>query len=550
MPQYHESAKYHVTGTAKYIDDLRISPNPLLGFAYLSSVAKGKLKSFDITEAKKVKGIRAILSYKDVPASNRIGAVKHDEPVLVDDEINYIGQAIFLIAAETEKAFLEAKKLIKVEIEEQKPVLTIEESKKAGLNLDNTRKIERGNIENGFEKSDFIIEGETKTGAQEQWYLETQVSVVVPGEGQEMKIYCSTQNPNEVQLLTADVLGIDANEIEVEVRRMGGAFGGKETQSAIFAIWAALLAQKTNNPVKVRLERHIDQAITGKRHPFENKYRVGFDKQGRIIAAEIELNSNGGAYADLSMAILERAMLHAENSYFIPNIKISANAWLTNIPPNTAFRGFGGPQGMFNIEFIIDIIARKLHKEPLEIQLLNFYDQKDRNITPFGQKVENNHLQLIWQQLKKSSDYHNRRKQITEFNSNNKYQKRGIALTPVKFGISFTTAFLNQAGALVHIYEDGTVLVNHGGTEMGQGLNTKMQKIAALELGIDFKKVKVNATNTAKVPNASATAASTGSDINGMAVKDAIIKIKNNISEVVANELNNRENDKATLSEN
>jgi len=331
---------------------------------------------------------------------------------------------------------------------------------------------------------------------------------------------------------------------------MGGAFGGKETQAAIFAIWAALLAQKTNMPVKVRLERHIDQAITGKRHPFENKFKVGFDEQGRIIAAEIELNSNAGAYADLSMAILERAMLHAENSYYIPNIKISANAWLTNIPPNTAFRGFGGPQGIFNIEFIIDKIARKLNKEPLEIQLLNFYDQKDRNITPFGQKVENNHLNKIWQHLEKSSNYQNRRKEIIDFNTKNKYLKRGMALTPVKFGISFTTAFLNQAGALVHIYEDGTILVNHGGTEMGQGLNTKMQKIAALELGIDYRKVKVNATNTAKVPNASATAASTGSDLNGMAVKDAITKIKKNISDVVAKELNNKANDKSTLAEN
>ena len=368
MSQYHESAKYHVTGTAKYIDDLKISPKPLLGFVYTSPIAKGILKSFDISEAQKVKGIHAILTYKDIPASNRIGAVKHDEPILVEEQISFVGQAIFLIAAESEHAFLEAKKMIKVKIEEENPVLTIKESKEAGLNLEAPRKIERGDIDKGFEESDFILAGKTNTGAQEQWYLETHVSVAVPGEGDEMKIYSSTQNPNEVQLLTAEVLGVDANEIEVETRRMGGAFGGKETQAAFFAIWSALLATKTGMPVKVRLERFVDQAITGKRHPFENTYKVGFDKHGRIIAADIEFNANGGAFADLSMAILERAMFHAENAYFIPNIRIIGNVWLTNIPPNTAFRGFGGPQGVFNIEFVIDRIARKLKKDPIEIK--------------------------------------------------------------------------------------------------------------------------------------------------------------------------------------
>ncbi len=550
MSQYHESAKYHVTGTAKYIDDLKISPKPLLGFAYTSPIAKGILKSFDISEAQKVTGVHAILTYKDIPASNRIGAVKHDEPILIEKQISFIGQAIFLIAAESEDAFLEAKKRIKIEIEEEEAVVTIEQSKKAGLNLEPTRKIERGNVEKGFEESDFILEGKTNSGAQEQWYLETHASVAVPGEGNEMKIYSSTQNPNEVQLLTAEVLGIDANEIEVETRRMGGAFGGKETQAAFFAIWAALLATKTGMPVKVRLERFVDQAITGKRHPFENSYKVGFDKEGRIISAEIEFNANGGAFADLSMAILERAMFHAENAYFIPNIRILGNVWLTNIPPNTAFRGFGGPQGVFNIEFIIDRIARKLKKDPIDIKLLNFYDDKERNIAPYGQKVEHNHLNLIWNELKDSSDYKNRKIKISDFNKKHKYKKRGIAITPVKFGISFTTAFLNQAGALVLIYQDGTVLVNHGGTEMGQGLNTKMQKVAAAELGIDFRKVKVNATNTAKIPNASATAASTGSDLNGMAVKDAVDKIKKNIADVVAVELNKIAGDNKTLAEN
>ena len=548
--QYHESAKYHVTGEAKYIDDLKISPEPLLGFAYTSPVAKGRLKNFDLTEAKKVSGIHTILSYKDIPASNRIGAVKHDEPVLVDDEISYIGQALFLIAAESEHAFLEAKKLIKVEIEEYEPVISLSDAKSKGLQLDKTRKIERGNLEEGFKKSFKILEGKTFSGAQEQWYLETHASAAVPGEGDELKIFSSTQNPNEVQMLTSEVLGIDANEIEVEIRRMGGAFGGKETQSAIFAIWASLLATKTASPVKVRLERYIDQQITGKRHPFETTYKVGFDKEGRILACEIEFDANGGAFADLSMAILERALFHAENAYFIPNIKILGSVWLTNIPPNTAFRGFGGPQGIFNIEVIIEKIARELKKDVTEVQYLNFYGVSNRNIAPYGQVIEENHLETIWNKIHKKSDYYKRREDIKKYNSSSKYSKRGIALTPVKFGISFTTAFLNQAGALVHVYTDGTVLVNHGGTEMGQGLNTKMQKVAAAEFGIDIEKVKVNATNTSKVPNASATAASTGADINGMAVKDAVDKIKSNIVEVLTSHFNSENNDSKTLAEN
>jgi xanthine dehydrogenase molybdopterin binding subunit len=489
------------------------------------------------------------LSYKDLKAAKKIGAVKHDEPVLVEREIDFIGQAIFLIAAENEHAFLEAKKLIKIELLEETPVITIEDAMQKKLQLDNTRKIERGDLESGFVNSDFVIEGQTKTNAQEQWYLETQISIAIPGEGDEMKVYCSTQNPNEVQMLMADVLGINANEIEVEVRRMGGAFGGKETQSAIYAIWAALLAKHTQSPVKVRLERHIDQQITGKRHPFLTNYKVGFDKNGKIIAADIDLNANGGAFADLSMAILERSMLHAENVYYIPNIKIQGRVWLTNVPPNTAFRGFGGPQGIFNIENIIEKIARKLNKDVIEIQQINYYSQPNFDLTPYGQKVENIRINRIKDQLFESSSYFERKKDISEFNKNNKFKKRGIWVTPVKFGISFTTAFLNQAGALVHIYTDGTVLVNHGGTEMGQGLNTKMQQITASEFGISPEKIKVNATNTAKIPNASATAASTGTDINGMAVKDAIDKIKKQISLVIANEFNKIDTTKSTKPE-
>lgn len=549
MAQYHESAVYHVTGTAKYIDDILIHPKPLYGFAILSEVAAGEIESIDYSEALKVKGIHAILSAKDLWAEKKIGAVIHDEPVLVEKNIEYKGQAILLIAADSEEDYLKAKEKIVIKVKEKQPILGIQAARKAGRALEPTRKIERGNIDEGFKKSDYVLKGTTHTGAQEQWYLETQASIAIPGEGNEMKIYSSSQNPNEVQILVSEVLGIDAKEVEVEVRRMGGAFGGKETQGATFAVWAALLAKKTGKPVKVRLERFIDQQITGKRHPFENYYKVGFDKEGKIIALDVELNSDGGAYADLSMAILERAMLHAENAYFIPNIRIQANVWLTNVPPNTAFRGFGGPQGIFNIENIINRISHIIGKDIVDVQRLNFYDETDRNTTPYGQIVENNHLYKIQDELLKSSNYRQRRKQVNEFNLQNKYKKRGIGVTPVKFGISFTTAFLNQAGALVNVYTDGTVLVNHGGTEMGQGLFTKMQKVAAAEFGIDLDKVKVNATNTAKVPNASATAASTGSDLNGMAVKNAVDKIKNNIAAAIAEEFNERNKEIVTLPE-
>lgn len=548
--QYHESAYLHVTGTATYTDDIEICPKPLFGYAITSPIAKGILKDFDFSEALKVEGIYAIMSHKDIKGEKKVGAVFADEPVLVEKEIEYIGQALFVVAAESEKAFLQAKEKIKFTIEQQQPVLTIEQAKQKGLLLDKQRKIERGNLEEGFKNSFQIIEGTTTTTAQEHWYLETQCCIAVPLENQEIKIYSSTQNPREVQMFVAEVLHIPANCVEVEVRRMGGAFGGKETQGATIALWAALLSQKTGKPVKVRLQRHIDQMLTGKRHRFETDYKVGFDKEGKILAAEINLNANGGAYADLSLAILERAMFHSDNAYFIPNIKIIGNVWLTNLPPNTAFRGFGAPQGIFNIENIIEKIARIVKKDVVEVQKINFYGENENNIAPYGQKIENNNMHKVFEKLLEKSNYKERKQQIEQFNKQNKFKKRGIAATPVKFGISFTTAFLNQAGALVHVYTDGSVLVNHGGTEMGQGLHTKMQKVASREFGIDINKIKVNATNTAKVPNTSATAASTGSDINGMAVKDAIDKIKININTVVAEFFNSKNNDNKTKPQN
>jgi len=382
------------------------------------------------------------------------------------------------------------------------------------------------------------MEGELEVGGQEQWYLETQIALVVPGEGKELLVHSSTQHPSETQALIAEVMGLPKMEVEVQVRRMGGAFGGKETQANHVAIWACLLSKATSCPVKIRLFRDDDQKMTGKRHRFLMKYKAGFDNNGQINGIEVVQHTDAGAATDLTMAILERAMMHADNAYFIPNIRIIGKAWFTNLPSNTAFRGFGGPQGMACIEQIIDRIARKLKKDPIEIRKINYYQEGKRAYTPYGQKVENNRLEPLLKILLKSSAYKKRRIAINSFNANNEFFKKGMAITPVKFGISFTTSFLNQAGALVHIYKDGTVLVNHGGTEMGQGLHTKIIQIAAMELGIDLAKVKVNATTTAKVPNTSATAASAGTDLNGMAVKNAMDKLKKRIGKRLCDKFN------------
>ncbi len=550
MKYPHESGKYHVTGEAVYINDINVNEQLLAGKVFYSTEAKAKIKSIKIEEASKVDGIHAILSYKDIPGKNQMGPVMHDEVVLAKDEVNFIGQAILLIAAENESIAQKAASLIEIEYENGDIILNIEEAIDHGELLQSSRKIECGNVEKVFKECDRIIEGELKTGAQEHWYLETQVCLSIPGEGDDIMVYSSTQNPTETQLLIAEVLNVRTIDVEVQVRRMGGAFGGKETQGNHVAIWSALLAKHTGRPVKIRLFRDDDQKMTGKRHPYLFKYKVGFSNNGLINAYDVEMNADGGSSTDLSMAILERAMMHAENCYFIPNVMIIGNAWKTNLPSNTAFRGFGGPQGMACIENIIDQIARKLKVDSAEIRYRNFFGLNDRNITPYGQTIENNRLYLLWDQLYNSSEYQKRRREVDAFNKDNEFFKRGLALTPVKFGISFTTSFLNQAGALVNVYKDGTVLVNHGGTEMGQGLHTKIKQIAALEFGIGLDKINVNATNTSKVPNTSPTAASSGTDMNGMAVKNGIEKLKERIAEVVIDELNKLKNDAKHLIEN
>ncbi len=533
LPLAHESGVYHVTGTARYIDDLQMGDQLLHGRVVYSKVSHGNITSLDVTAAREMAGVYAVLTHHDVPGENNMGPVIKDEPVLAEKEVTFIGQAICLIAAKDEATAKQAEKLIELELEPLPAVYTIEEAIEKQSWLHPERIIERGDVVGGLKESAHQIEGTLQVGGQEHWYLETQTCLSIPGEGKEIKAYSSTQHPSETQSLIAEVLGIEKMEVEVEVRRMGGAFGGKETQANHTAIWASLLAWTTKQPVKIRLFRDDDQKITGKRHAYLINYKTGFDDNGIINAMEVTLNANAGSSTDLSMAVLERAMMHAENSYYIPNIRIIGRAWKTNLPSNTAFRGFGGPQGMAGMEQIIDRIARFLKLDSMEVRRANFYSNEGRNITPYQQNVENNRLQMLTEQLLASSEYQQRRKELNRFNQKNEFFKKGMACTPVKFGISFTTSFLNQAGALIHIYKDGTVLSNHGGTEMGQGLHTKIQQITALEMGIDPRLVKVNATSTAKVPNTSATAASAGTDLNGMAVKDAAGKLKKRIARVL-----------------
>jgi xanthine dehydrogenase large subunit len=534
----HDSAHLHVTGDAIYVNDIDSSEQTLFGKVIYSKYAHARIKNIDISKALLIKKVHAVITFKDIPGKNNMGAIIHDEPCLAEEEVNFIGQAIALIAGENKEVCLEAEKAIIIDYEPLEAILDIETAIEKNNLLAPPRKIERGNPDEALNSSEFKIKDTLYIGGQEHWYLETQSCLCIPGESGEMQVYSSTQNPTETQLIVAEVLDIDSKDVIVEAKRLGGGFGGKETQGNHVACWSALLAQKTKRPVKMQLSRDDDQIITGKRHRFIINYEAGFNNDGQIEAVLFDQNSDAGAATDLSMAILERAMLHAENCYYIPNIRIIGKAWKTNLPSNTAFRGFGGPQGIAAMETIIDKIARILKKDPLEIRFINYYRINTHNITPYNQLITNNRLFVIQDKLIESSDYWSRRKEINLFNDKNKIFKKGIALTPVKFGISFTTSFLNQAGALVLIYKDGTVLVNHGGTEMGQGIYTKIRQIASSELGISSDNIKISPTNTSKIPNTSPTAASSGTDLNGMAVKNAIDILKGRISEIVTAELN------------
>ncbi|HTV73096.1 MAG TPA: xanthine dehydrogenase molybdopterin binding subunit [Candidatus Acidoferrales bacterium] len=528
-PLAHESAHLHVSGRAPYCDDIPEVRGTLYAAIGLSERACARLRSIDLTEVLTAPGVVAAITAADIPGKNNVGPVIADDPIFAQDQVQCVGQSLFAVAATSLMQARRAVRRAKVVYEELPSVLTAEAALEAHAFVLPTQTLRRGDPQRAIARAPHRLTGRLTIGGQEHFSLEGHIAYALPREDGTMLVYSSTQHPGEVQMQVAHALGLTAKDVVVECRRMGGAFGGKETQPALFACVAALLARRCNAPVKVRPDRDDDMSMTGKRHDFVTDYDVGFDDEGRIAAVLFTLTSRCGYSVDLSGAINDRAIFHSDNCYFLEHVEIVSHRCRTNTVSNTAFRGFGGPQGMLGIEQIIDEIARALGRDPLAVRKANLYGISDRNVTPYGQTIEDNVIHDVIAKLEKSSDYHQRRAEIRAFNAVNPILKRGIALTPVKFGISFTATHLNQAGALLLVYTDGTVLLNHGGTEMGQGLFTKVAQVVAHELQIDVERVRVTASDTSKVPNASATAASASSDLNGKAAQDAARTIKNRL---------------------
>jgi len=522
---FHESAIKQVCGTADYIDDYLELNNSLYGYPVVAPITCGKILSIDKSAALALEGVKVILSSDDIPGKKDIGPVFSGDPLLAGDEIFYHNQPVLLVIADSYKVARKAARLVTIECEETPAVLDIHDAIAKQHWVRPPHSMIKGDAPQAIAQSEHVISGELSIGGQEHFYLEGQVAIAQPNEDGGMFIQCSTQHPSEVQHLVAKVLNQPFNVVTVEMRRMGGAFGGKETQAAPWACLAALGAHHTGFPVKVRLARSDDFRLTGKRHPFYNKYQVGFNDDGVIDGVDIEVNGYCGFSPDLSDAIVDRAMFHVDNSYFYPTAKIVGNRCKTNTMSHTAFRGFGGPQGMIMAEMIMDDIARHLGQDPLTIRKANLY-RPGRDITPYKQKVEQHIIKDMIEKLEQEGQYWQRRDAITTFNQTSPFIKKGLSMTPVKFGISFTVQHLNQAGALVNVYSDGSIQVNHGGTEMGQGLNTKIAQIVAQTFALDLDKVRITATNTDKVPNTSPTAASSGTDLNGMAALNAANTIK------------------------
>ena len=526
-PTPHESAHKHVTGEAVYTDDQPAGKNVLEVWPVCSPHARARILKRDATAARRVPGIKAVLLAEDVPGRNDVGVVQHDEILLADQEVAFHGQIIALVVGESPEACRVAAAKVVVAYEPLSPVLTLKQAIASGSFHNAPNFIRRGNCHQALKAAPMALEGGFELGGQEHFYLETQAAWAERGEDGSMLVVSSTQHPSEVQNIVAQVLNVPASKIVVQSPRMGGAFGGKETQATTPAALAALAAHHTGRPVRVRWNRDQDMILTGHRHPFLARFQAGFDKQGRLLAARIHLVSNGGWSLDLSQAVTDRALFHLDNAYYIPAVEFRGQVAKTNLSSNTAFRGFGGPQGMLVIEEILDRIARRLGLAPEVVRERNLYRAKgETNTTPYGQEIGDNRLQTIWRELKQSSQLARRRREMAKWNGKNPHRKRGIAMTPVKFGISFTMTHLNQAGALVLIYQDGSVQVNHGGAEMGQGIHTNVAAIAARELGVKPEQVRVMPTSTDKVPNTSATAASAGTDMNGAAVKHACESLK------------------------
>ena len=535
-PRFHESARAQISGSAIYIDDIPEIKGTLYAAPIMSEVAHGRIIKIDTLSAIQLKGVKGVVLASDVQGDKYLASFAHDEPIFAMEYVHHVGQVIGLVVADSVVQARRAARQVVCEIEVLDPVLTIQDAIRSKSFVLPPVHVTKGNASQAIKQSERSISGQLEVGGQEHFYLEGQIAYAIPLEQSQWVIHSSTQHPGDVQHWVAHALNIDLNAVRVECKRMGGAFGGKETQGGHLAVWATLAASKYKCPVKMRLDRDEDFLITGKRHPFYYEYMAGFNNQGQLSGLELMLASNCGFSADLSGPVADRAVFHADNAYFLENVSITSYRCKTNTQSHTAFRGFGGPQGMVIIEHIMGEIARELEVDPLKVRKINFYQpssEGERCETHYKMKVEDNILEPLISQLETSSNYTKRRQEIEQWNSKNTLLKRGIALTPVKFGISFTATLFNQAGALVHVYTDGSVQVNHGGTEMGQGLHTKVAQIVAGELGIELDQVRVTATDTSKIPNASATAASSGFDLNGRAAQYAARQIRTNLAAFV-----------------
>jgi xanthine dehydrogenase large subunit len=529
----HESALLHVAGEASYTDDLPELQGTLHAALGLSQKAHAKVRAIDLDRVRAAPGVVAVLTAQDIPGANDCGPIIHDDPILADGLVQYVGQPLFLVVADSHDHARRAARLGVVDYEELPAILTPKAARDAQSFVLPPMQLQRGDALAALQAAPRRLRGELHVGGQEQFYLEGQIAYAIPQEDRGMLVQCSTQHPSEMLHVVAHALGLSSHQVRVECRRMGGGFGGKESQSALWATAAAIAAARLKRPVKLRADRDDDMMVTGKRHCFYYEYDLGYDDDGRILGAKIEMVSRAGFSADLSGPVATRAVCHFDNAYYLSDVDIRAMCGKTNTQSNTAFRGFGGPQGAIAIEYLIDDIARELGRDPLDIRKVNFYGRNDaegRNVTPYGQKVEDNVIHELVAELEASSQYRARREAIRAYNAASPVLKKGIAITPVKFGIAFNVSHLNQAGALVHVYVDGSVLVNHGGTEMGQGLNTKVMQVVAHELGISLDRVRATATDTSKIANTSATAASTGADLNGKAAQAAARQVRERLA--------------------
>jgi xanthine dehydrogenase large subunit len=526
----HESAELHVLGQATYTDDIPEVQGTLHAALGLSAKAHAKILDLDLAPVLACPGVVAAYTASDIPGTNDCGPIIHDDPIFANGEVLYVGQPIFIVVADTHTNARRAARKAVVTYEELPAILTPQAAKAAGSYVLPPMRLQRGDAQAAFERAPHVVRGELFVGGQEQFYLEGQIAYAIPKENRGMLVQCSTQHPSEMQHVVAHALGLHSHHVTVECRRMGGGFGGKESQSALWAAAAAIAAALTKRPVKLRADRDDDMLVTGKRHCFYYEYEAGYDDDGKIVAARVDMTLRAGFSADLSGPVATRAVCHFDNAYYLSDVDIRAGCGKTNTQSNTAFRGFGGPQGAIAIEYIIDEIARNLGRDPLDIRRANFYGKTERNETPYGQVIVDNVIDELTAELEATSAYRERRAAIAAFNAASPVLKKGLALTPVKFGIAFNVTHLNQAGALVHVYVDGSVLVNHGGTEMGQGINTKVMQVVAHELGLDMRHVRASATDTGKVANTSATAASTGADLNGKAAQDAARQIRERLA--------------------